>query len=456
MRAVFTGIVLALILVHYIELIAGAAVLGWTQSLLAMAMFLVGILLTRQNQRYYALAIMSTGAIIFFLRPFTGTPLFDGFRQLNMMVGTLMLVPVLGVLFDLRGYVYALLGLATRYLKRPPFFLSALAVLSNLVSAMLLVGCLPLIYHLVEKVAEGDESGLRQRLLTVSILQGCSSAGLWSPSWVLVAMSLSIGTRWQEIALYGFLLAAVSILVASAYLFFLARPLWHAPLLANGQEEETGVPPNRALEFLFLLVVFLAVVLLGDTYTDLGVINVVPLAAVALTALGYTLTGNITELPGRAWKFLQGQIPRQSGILSLLMSTGFLSAALFSTGLGLDLFNAFLGLLDQFSISILTGLPILICLLGYVGIDPVLAVVLILPGLTAGMLADLPTYIISLALMAGGSASLSCAPFAASTMIMAGQVQSDPIRVGTCWNWPYSLAFLTLAILILNCLARFA
>ena len=201
MRAVFTGIVLALILVHYIELIAGAAVLGWTQSLLAMAMFLVGILLTRQNQRYYALAIMSTGAIIFFLRPFTGTPLFDGFRQLNMMVGTLMLVPVLGVLFDLRGYVYALLGLATRYLKRPPFFLSALAVLSNLVSAMLLVGCLPLIYHLVEKVAEGDESGLRQRLLTVSILQGCSCAGLWSPSWVLVAMSLSIGTRGRQMPL---------------------------------------------------------------------------------------------------------------------------------------------------------------------------------------------------------------------------------------------------------------
>ena len=282
----------------------------------------------------------------------------------------MMLVPVLGSCLICAGML-CFARLATRYLKRPPFFLSALAVLSNLVSAMLLVGCLPLIYHLVEKVAEGDESGLRQRLLTVSILQGCSSAGLWSPSWVLVAMSLSIGTRWQEIALYGFLLAAVSILVASAYLFFLARPLWHAPLLANGQEEETGVPPNRALEFLFLLVVFLAVVLLGDTYTDLGVINVVPLAAVALTALGYTLTGNITTLPGRAWKFLQGQIPRQSGILSLLMSTGFLSAALFSTGLGLDLFNAFLGLLDQFSISILTGLPILICLLGYVGIDPV-------------------------------------------------------------------------------------
>ncbi len=350
-----------------------------------------------------------------------------------------------------------------RFLARQPpgRRYTALTLGGHLFGLILLYGSISLLGSLAaESTAREPDTELRRhrlRRMMVAIQRGFASTLCWSPLGFSMVITLTLvpGASWPAAAIPC--IASAVLMMATGW----AMDAIFKPRLATPpppRAPETGRWLTRLRPLLLLLAVVISGVVAMHLLTGVEVIgavmSVVPAAALLWIAIqprphGF---GRIGWAGSRALQFVTRDIPGYCGEIVLLFMAGFIgsmgSFLLVPMMRGIDL-----GLLPPS--AILIALIWIIPLTGQLGMNPILAVSLLVPLLPSPQAMGIPPVALVAAITGGWALSGTTSPFTASVLIAAALGRVTPRQAGIGWNGAYTLvmgAILSVWVLVLAAL----
>jgi len=336
-----------------------------------------------------------------------------------------------------------------RFLARQPPGLryAALTVGGHLFGLILLYGSISLLGSLVTENAASEPDALRRqhriRRMMVAIQRGFASTLCWSPLGFSMAITIAIvpGASWPDVAI-PCILSAVLMMATGWALDTIFKPRLATPSPPRAVETGRWLVQLRPLLLLLGVVMSGVVVLHLVTGVEVigAVMSLVPVIAMMWIALQPAPHGmnSLGWLGSRIANFTTREIPGYRGEIVLLFMAGFIGSlgslllVPVVQGLGLDL-----GALPP--ALILVAMVWLVPLTGQLGMNPILAVSLMVPLLPAPQDMGLPPAALVAAITGGWALSSATSPFTASVLISASLGGVTPQRAGIGWNGAYTL-----------------
>jgi hypothetical protein len=323
---------------------------------------------------------------------------------------------------------------------------TALTIGGHLFALILLYGSISLLGTLATESAarEPDPEIRRQRTrrMMIAIQRGFASTLCWSPLGFSMIISVSVvpGASWSAAALPG-LVSALMMLVIGWGLDALYKP----QVKSNTRPLETELWVTQLSPLLVLLGLVLVGVALLHTVTGVEVIgavmSLIPVIAILWIAMqqppvGLTRSANVRQ---RARLFVTRELPSYRGEFVLLFMAGFIGS------LGAFLLVPLVQAqgLDLTTIPpwiIVAAMVWIIPVTGQLGMNPILAVSLLVPLLPSPEVMGIPPTALVVAITAGWALSGVTSPFTASVLLAAALGRVSPLRAGLGWNGVYVLA----------------
>ncbi|EBA00088.1 hypothetical protein [Marinobacter sp. ELB17] len=323
---------------------------------------------------------------------------------------------------------------------------TALTIGGHLFALILLYGSISLLGTLAtESAAREPDPEIRKqrtRRMMIAIQRGFASTLCWSPLGFSMIISVSVvpGASWSAAALPG-LVSALMMLVIGWGLDALYKP--------QGKSNTRPLETERWVTQLRPLLVLLGLVLVGvvllHTVTGVEVIgavmSLIPVIAILWIAMqqppvGLTRSVNVRQ---RALLFVTRDLPSYRGEIVLLFMAGFIGS------LGAFLLVPLVQAqgLDLTTIPpwiIVAAMVWIIPVTGQLGMNPILAVSLLVPILPSPEVMEIPPTAMVVAITAGWALSGVTSPYTASVMLAASLGGVSPLRAGLGWNGVYILA----------------
>lgn len=345
--------------------------------------------------------------------------------------------------------------------QRPGLRYAALSVGGHLFGLILLYGAISLLGSLaVESTSREPDAEIRYhrtRRMLVAIQRGFISTLTWSPMAFSMVISIALvpGASWGA-ALLPCLVSAAILLVGGWALDTIFKPKLSHP------------PPPRAVETgswwrnLRPLLLLLGAVVGGTAALHfltgvevigavMSLIPVIALIWIWMQALGQGLSPR-DYLGSRASQFLFVEVPGYRGEITLLFMAAFIGSLgsyllvplVKSSGIDLSALPP---------LAVLIPLIWLIVLAGQLGMNPILAVSLIIPLLPTPEAMGVSPVVVVSAITAGWALSGATSPFTASVLLLGALGKVSPRKAGLVWNGPYVLvigAVLSLWVTLLS------
>lgn len=468
-----TGLfLLVLVFQLSVQVWAGSTLPRLLLSLASAAVLAVSLTCGDVGERLLPLGLLALGGALLTYRGVPARQWLPGFSYMASMAVLVVVAPVIQLLFARRGYSAALAGTVSLHTDLRVVTWSTL--LNHVLGSVVLLGSFPLVY---EMMRDQERRMGRDRFIDVvsrTMVRGFSSVVLWSPVSPTVSVALAFaGLRWTDVLPIALALTLGSVgasLVAEVLRLYLryettqwvsefilkryrcqggiaGKPYGSEPAASNSsggdlaEPSELGAsghvePRKRAVELSCLLSFFILSVLALEHATGWPVIVLVPLITVAITSLGFVVTGE-RGLTEDIRRFFGRQIPEKVGDLRLFFATGFAAYGLKESGL----MEAALKWIYQtapgetsVAVFILPASILLACF----GIPPLAAGALITASLDPSHLA-LPPRLLVAAVCAGVSVGVLVSPVSGAVMSCSALTQQDPYRVGLKANWAFAL-----------------
>lgn len=331
--------------------------------------------------------------------------------------------------------------------QRPGLRYAALTMGGHLFGLILLYGAISLLGSLAtESTAREADPEIRYhrtRRMLVAIQRGFISTLTWSPMAFSMVISIALvpGARWSS-AVLPCLVSAAILLIGGWALDTAFKPKLSHP------------PPPRAAEaggwwrHLRPLLVLLGAVVGGTAVLHLvtgvevigAVMSLIPMVALIWVWLQARRQGLKARdhLGTRIKQFLLAEVPAYRGEITLLFMAAFIGSLgsfllvplVASRGIDLSALPA---------LAILIPLIWLIVLAGQIGMNPILAVSLIIPLLPAPEAMGVSPTVVVTAITAGWALAGATSPFTASVLLLGALGNVSPRRAGLVWNGPYVL-----------------
>ncbi|TJZ90262.1 hypothetical protein FA743_15970 [Paracoccus gahaiensis] len=329
--------------------------------------------------------------------------------------------------------------------QRPGLRYSALTVGGHLFGLILLYGSISLLGTLAtESTAREPDREVRlqrTRRMMIAIQRGFASTLCWSPLGFSMIITVSVvpGASWGAAALPG-IVSAVMVLVIGWGLDALYKPRKAALAPAS----ETSQWSEQLRPLLMLLGVVLLGVALLHAVTGVEVIgavmSLVPVVAVLWIAMQQPPKGQtrLRHISHRSVEFVTRELPSYRGEIVLLFMAGFIGSlgafllVPLVQGLGLDLQAVPPWV-------IVAAMVWVIPMTGQLGMNPILAVSLLVPVLPSPETMGIPPAALVVAITGGWALSGATSPFTASVLLAAALGNVSPQRAGIGWNGVYAL-----------------
>lgn len=320
----------------------------------------------------------------------------------------------------------------------------ALATGSHLFALVLNYGAIQLLGSMIERFMgterDPEIAAIRQRRMLLAIQRGFLASVLWSPLAFgpIISIALVPGASWGSLLPFG---------------------LWHVVIYtAAGWALDTAIkpkvsqrPPRRpsdgGLSDLLPLFVLLVVTLGGVGIIELAtglrmaaiVIVFVPLVAIGWMLLDAEAGGRLRSLGQQVSRFVNSELPDYRSELVLLIMAGYIGA----TGGALAepwVRQAGIDFASMPVWGLLMAIMIAIPIMGQIGMNPILAVVLFAPLLPDPADLGIAPSLLVLALLSGWAISGVTSPFTATTMLIGRFGGVSALRVGLVWNAAFTAA----------------
>lgn len=280
----------------------------------------------------------------------------------------------------------------------------------------------------------------RTRRMLLAIQRGFIASLPWSPLAfaMVITTALVPGARWADAVFPGIVSAAI-IAGTGWALDTIFKPRLAGPVPPRKRAEGSWA---LMLPLLFLLVLLGTSVSILHALTGIRIVGIVmfivPLIAASWALIQHRGGAVDFTLAKRARDYVAVDLPGYRGEITLLMMAGYIGTvgapllAPLVAGLGFDpsTLPAWL---------ILASFVWIIPVLGQLGMNPILAVTLIVPMIPdAGTMGVSPAAIVA-ALAAGWAVSGASSPFTATTMLVGSFANVSALHVGLRWNWLFVL-----------------
>ena len=334
----------------------------------------------------------------------------------------------------------------------------ALTVGGHLFGLILLYGSISLLGSLAAESttheADPEIRGHRLRRMLVAVQRGFASTLCWSPMALSMAVTLSVvpGASWP--AAVGLCLVSSALMMVIGWLLdTILKPRLSTPPRPRPAETDGWLLRLRPLLVLLAVVVggvFALHLSTGVAVTG-AVMTVVPLVAMAwVLLLPPAPGGRLAALSGRIGQFATRDMAGFRGEIMLLFMAGFIGSL--GSWLLVPIMQAHGPDLTAVPpLLILAALVWVIPLTGQIGMNPILAVSLLVPLLPAPAVLGIHPTAMMLAITGGWAISGNTSPFTASVLLVGKLGGVEARHAGMVWNGLYALstgAALTLWVLV--------
>lgn len=323
----------------------------------------------------------------------------------------------------------------------------ALTIGGHLFGLILMYGSIALLGSLaVESTASEPDSRIRRlrlRRMLVAIQRGFAATLCWSPLTFSMVITLALvpGASWGAVLLPCLVTTALMIGVGWAMDTIFKPRLTQTP---PPRPPETG----SWLHYLRPLILLLAIVAAGTLLLYLltgvevigAVMTLVPLIALiwSFAQADPALGPRLPQTARRVAAFLMQELPTYRSQIVLLFMAGFIGSlgafvlvpAIQRTGLDLTVLPPQL---------IVVAMVWLVPLTGQIGMNPILAVSLLVPLLPSPEVLGISPAAMVVAITGGWALSGTTSPFTASVLLVASFGKIPPRDVGLKWNLAYVL-----------------
>lgn len=431
----------ALIAVFIIHLFLPLPFLGTVVNVLTVTAVLICLPFTGRGSGAICLGLFALGAYLIYASG-EGLQFMAGAVGKNTSLLVLLItVPLLGISLKYGGYIEVLDALALRYMSNKHRMYWVPALLSHILGVFMNLGAVPLTYEITNRGRVLKYPGLLSR----SISRGFSAALLWSPNMIATALTLAyLKVSWQDYVYTGIVIAAVSVLMGYIVNLFEREG-------RSGEEQPVSGVDQPYLDRLklaqmtFAAAVFLLIILLIETKTQLSVIGTVPVIALLFPALWLFLLGKKENIAEGYTDYIKNKIDRYDGEVVLFAAAGFFSSALTISGWS----EKICGFIIHFSAGskASTALAILgsIVIASLLGIHPMVLVSAFAASLDPATLGFSPVHL-ALILITGWSLGATVSPMSGTCLVVGSLFGKTPLRVGLD-NLPHAALVFTVVIL---------
>lgn len=442
-------IILLYVLLYFVTYFWEMEVLAGLHAIIGFIMLLLAVIHLKIHHFKLPLFLFLTGVTIMLM---SGGSFLEnmrnGLRQMSNIVGLLAVVPAISWVLRSESYIEDIIGLAHKMLNTSRKFFTGVMVFTHFISYFLLFGAIPLMYHFVHDLLKHQKGEVWERYKATALLRAFALSTLWVisiPSFAFAVEALDASLWWA--ILQGLLLTVCGMVVAVIF-SYVEEKRYGIDLTAGIKMEmdmvleHTGSKKeqiHKTLEFGLLFLSLFGSIFLLHAVLSMELMILIPLVVVVWTVLYFLVKKRpaafrrelkhyyVEGLAGRAYQF------------SVLTSAGVMIYGMNQTGIGEAIVNGVYALQEVLPfINILYFLPLIVIVLGFMGLGPLTVMVLVAGILESISLPYAPELVV-LAVTSGSAISILLSPLIMPVIVLSGTNGLSPLKNGLTFNYQYAI-----------------
>ncbi|MBT2570042.1 hypothetical protein [Planococcus sp. ISL-110] len=378
----------------------------------------------------------------------------DGLREFFLALQTnanllaiFIFVPLLSIPIQQGQYLKYIEVIFAYYIKKTHHLYLFTTVAAGSVGAVMNIGTLPILYDLTDTQSFKPFDEVRLKALS----RGFVMAFMWSPYFISMALVLSyFDVNWLQLFPIGLAVTAIMMGIG----FFLERKnSKKIPEATSVQSSVTlGAAKRKVLELAVILLAVTAIILFIESLADLSVLTIIPLTAIAVSAVWSLFLGTPRELLASFQEYIRIKVPSMGNELSIFIIAGAFGTALLNNGAD-DWIRSLLETLNITHVLILIPvLALLMTIPSWFGVHPIItAAILAITLSNSPLFVDDHLYL-SLGLLASWILAILTSPFSGLNLLLAAISRKTSVYIAFTLNLKFALLIWIVCYLVIAAL----
>ena len=374
----------------------------------------------------------------------------EGLRQMRNLVGLLFIVPMISWVLKEEPYIEEIMSFAHNLLNKSYKFYFGLMAMTQVISHFLLFGAVPMMYRFIDSFLKEQTGEAWEHFKGTAILRSFALSTMWVvsiPSFIFAVEALG-ATLWKSM-LYGFLFAVAGTVLSVVLMYFQEKKYEVDFTSALKTEIDKAMRNSRnqgrwnwdVIEFVFLFVSLFGTIFIVHEIWRLEFLLVIPLVIFVWTGLYFFIKRRKESIVSDTKMYFSRGIANQAQQFSILLAAGLLIYSLNQSGMGSYVINGMNYLSAIVPIlNILFLIPFIVIFLGFVGLGPLQAIVLV-TGILEGVAIPYPPELIVLSVTSGSVISILLSPFVMPLIILSSVNGLSGVRNGLQFNLKFAIVF---------------
>lgn len=397
--------------------------------------------------------------VLVFTNDSVWTGMVEGVKQMRSLVGLLLIVPMISWVLKEEPYIEEIMNVAHGLLNNSRKFYFGLLTMTQVIAYFLLFGSIPMMYQFIHSFLKNHKGEVWENYKGTAVLRGFALSTLWVisiPSFIFAMETLEVAT-WKAI-LQGFSFALCGTILATVFSFFQERKygIDLTALLKNEVDKAIKKSRNKGkwnkevLEFILLFVTLFGTIFLVHIIFELELLVAIPLVIFVWSGLYFLLKKRGKSLIIESKQYVSQGIAKQSQQFSIIIAAGLLIYSINQSDLGGYLINGMHFLTEMIPLlNSLFLIPLIVVLLGFLGLGPLPAVVLV-AGIVNSMALPYPPELTFLAVTSGSVLTTLLSPIILPVIMLSSNNGLSGMKNGIHFNLKFAIVFYCMVQLYLQ------
>lgn len=417
-----------------------------TFSIMAGVLLAFAIFFVRRSSRVAALLLICAGTIIFVYHDVRVIQMVQGLGQNINLLTLFLVVPFIGVVMSIGGYLTALKQLIQEQEQdgqAHPYRLSS--ILIGTMGFILNLGVLPI----TQRIAEESFSSYEKKKMGMVMLRAFNFCVYWSPYFVNVGLVVVLfDVSWFNIGWAGFVIALVYLLISALFfrLIQFENDSKHERRKVNKPIAHSDAANKIKALIIWSISLFIASVIL-DLLVEVNMLTIVSILALVYPLIWAGAIGVLKEYLEEVVKNIFNAFERLKNEIAVFISAGYFGVALSYTEAG-EWASSAIFALSFGSVYLMSVLIISFSVvLALVGIHPVIVLIGVGSSLSPALFGVSPEFM-ALVLILAWAMSTSVSPFSGSVLMTSALINESPWTVSQK-NWLFNGTLMLILPLVL-------
>ncbi|KGP70838.1 hypothetical protein [Pontibacillus yanchengensis] len=451
LNRLFAILICTYAVIHFIVYFSKSETFSINLSLIGICAFLLSFFFLKIQKASISL-FLTTVAVL--LHMISGSSLMEGFlsgfRVMSGLISLLIIVPMISWVLREESYIESVIHFAQNILNTSRRFYFGMMFITQLISFFLLFGAIPMVYQMVNDFLHNQKGEAWENYKSTAILRGFALTTMWVvsiPSFLFAVDHL--GASLPLSMLQGALLSLVGILLSTMFSYFQEQK--YGVSITEGIKEELeriGNSSNNQFkdkryvyEFAILFISLFGTIFLIKGLWNVKLLLLIPITIIVWIIIYFLVKKRAYKLGTYGKRFVQEDLPKQAQQYSILLAAGFLVDSVKKSGAGTYMVDGMFYVADAVPfLNFLWILPLIVVLLGFIGLGP-LTVIVLVSGILEGVSLPYPPEVIVIGITSGSVISIMLSPLILPVIVLSTTNQLGTIKNGFHFNIGYAISF---------------